>query len=194
MEEQAFRTLTSEEKIAHYPSGVMASGESNFFDARQGVSPSGFAINSVYPSPHDFVFVSGAFVTSPSAEKTASDSIFSTYGLVSDFSNGPASLAEVINRGIYDFTIFNPYIHYYNIEAPVSAVVPYGSNSTSNSTNSAGVITQAVTRSMNFGTLSTGVYNHYADREPWNVATSGYDPVENPDWPKQPSGDGSEEG
>ena len=192
MEAQAFRALTSEEKLAHYPSGVMASGESNFFDAKQRVSPSGFAINSIYPSPDDFA--SGVFVTSPSGEKTASDSIFNTYGLVSDFSNGPDSLETVINRGIHDFTIFNPYIHYYSVEASAGTVVPYGSNNSVNTTNSMGVITQAFTRPMNFGTLSTGVYDPYADREPWNVATSGYDPVANPDWPKQPSGDGSETG
>ena len=132
MEAQAFRTLTSEEKLAHYPSGVMASGESNFFDNRQRVGPSGFAINSVYPSPDDFT----------------------------------------------------------------TTVVPYGSSS-STSSSAGGVTKKAFTLPMNFGTPATGVYNRYVDKEPWNVETSGYDPIKNPNWPPAvvlPSGtgDGSE--
>ena len=184
MENEAFRALTGEEKMAHFPSGVFASGEALFYDTSQ-TTP----INATYPDPSGFISESGIYAT---YAKNASDpvgSIFGMDGLVSDFSNGALSIADLIARGITDFSIFNPYIHYYSMQQPSGTVVPYP----------AGIGQQAsqgaVEISYGFGVPSTGQHQHSvyptgdggtylrSAREAWNVETSGYSAPVQPNWP-----------
>jgi hypothetical protein len=181
MENEAFRALTSGEKLAHFPSGVFASGEALFYDTRQTVP-----INATYPHPSEFSNASGIYATYAKNASNPVVSIFGMGGLVSDFSNGPASVATLINRGITDFSIFNPYIHYYSVAQSPGATVPYPAGSAS--------ATQVPFKiEYGSGVLSSGGYQSYpkgdsgtylrSSREPWNVATSGYDPPIQPSWP-----------
>ena len=130
MEEQAFRELTYAERTAHLPDGVLASGESNFFDTDQS-----YDINSVYPSPSDFdsppASPDGIYATyARNDDRTASTPMFNPLGLVSTFSNAAFTLSQIIYYGIYDFTIFNPYIHYYGIKMSQTGRPPRGTNTT----------------------------------------------------------------
>lgn len=87
-----YQPLTSAEKSAHltnrYPSGVLASGEANFFDFKQPV------LNvAISPPP-------------------LPSSIFSPSGTSFLFNNKLSNGVESKASGINDFKIFNPYIHY----------------------------------------------------------------------------------
>ena len=101
-------------------------GEANFFDTSQlHVNNSNLGINQTFPSPDSFDIdqpgQSGLYVTNPENPDLVvgeNGSEFQPVGLVSQFSNGYASLLN----GITDFTIFNPYIHYYGIPAPGTSV------------------------------------------------------------------------
>ena len=185
MENEAFRALTDAEKMAHFPSGVFASGEALFYDTRQTVP-----INATYPDPSVFSSASGIYATYAKNVPTPNPlgSTFGMGGLVSDFSNSVASVAQLINRGITDFSIFNPYVHYYSVAQSPGAVVPYPPPP-------GGTIVTPSPFEIEYGSgvLSSGGYQSYpkgdsgtylrSSREPWNVATSGYDPPIQPSWP-----------
>ena len=181
MENEAFRPLTDEEKLSHFPSGVFASGEALFYDISQ--TP---PINETYPDPAEFNSASGIYATY--AKNDSSYPVSSIFGMVdleSDFSNSLASITDLIARGITDFSIFNPYIHYYSVAQPTGTVVPYPVVSTSTQ--------DPVEIGYNFGVLSTGTYSAYpkgtdgtylrSSRESWNVETSGHGPPVQPSWP-----------
>lgn len=128
------------------PSGaLLPSGEANFFDFRQDRSyHGGSGIND--PFPWSGFYGSGYTLLNgrpPASGDVASGINFIgsgqqgilTYNNVSGlFSNAPATLIS----GITDFTIFNPYIHYYptppqqNVNGPVSdpVLIPYISDYT----------------------------------------------------------------
>ncbi len=194
MENEAFRPLTDEEKMAHFPSGVFASGEALFYDTSQsGVF---LPINETYPHPSGFISESGIYATyDKNLGSGSSESTFSMNGLVSHFSNGNASITELIARGITNFSIFNPYIHYYSVEQPTGTVVPYPAG-----TPSSGVVKKPVYIDYGFGIGSSGYYPQYptgeggtylrTSRESWNVETGGYGPPVQPTWPP-PSGEHS---
>ena len=182
MENEAFRPLTDEEKLSHFPSGVFASGEALFYDISQ--TP---PINETYPSPAEFNSASGIYATYAKNDSSYSvnSSIFGMVDLESDFSNSLASITDLIARGITDFSIFNPYIHYYSVEKPIGSVVPYP-------VVSAGT-QDPIEIEYNFGVLSTSTYSIYSkgkdgtylrsSRESWNVETSGHGPPVQPNWP-----------
>ena len=182
MENEAFRPLTDEEKLSHFPSGVFASGEALFYDISQ--TP---PINETYPSPAAFNSASGIYATY--AKNDSSYPVSSIFGMVdleSDFSNSLASITDLIARGITDFSIFNPYIHYYSVAQPIGTVVPYPVTAATSTQD-------PVEIGYNFGVTSTGVYSEYpkgkggtylrSSRESWNVETSGYGPPVQPNWP-----------
>lgn len=111
--------LTSEQK-KQQPSGLLPSGEANFFDFSQS------DINSIYPHPSgtvvNGVFVpSGFFPTYPNAANPVEKSgIFNYDDLSSRFSN----VSQVSGLKIESFEVFNPYIHYYRVDnTPVK--IPY---------------------------------------------------------------------
>ncbi len=113
--------LTDEQKIL--PDGaLLPSGESNFFDYRQDYSArNGQGINTDYPSPFFAGSGNGLIATNPPISGLTTGGVngigsgeqgFLTYNGVSGlFSNAVGSLVS----GITDFTIFNPYIHYYGV-------------------------------------------------------------------------------
>ncbi|MDB4641265.1 hypothetical protein OAF28_01000 [Akkermansiaceae bacterium] len=119
--------LTEQEKaLTSLPSGVLPSGEANFFDAAQYHKHNGGdGINATFPSPDSFKVdqpgQSGLYVTNPENPDLVvgeNGSEFEPSGLVNQFSNGYASRLS----GITDFTIFNPYIHYYAVPAPATSI------------------------------------------------------------------------
>lgn len=92
METQAYRPLTDEEKAFHvsatgmYPSGILPSGEANFFDFSQSISGyKDFDENISLLAPSGFTYISGEYLSNANESK---------------------------EQGINDFNIFNPYIHY----------------------------------------------------------------------------------
>ena len=90
MIDQAYRSLTEEEKTFHilemYQSGVFASGEANFFDIDQSISSyKNFLETSSIFCPSGFIYISGEHLSNAYVSKES---------------------------GINDFNIFNPYIHY----------------------------------------------------------------------------------
>ena len=90
--------LTDEQKIQLKPSGIMPSGESNFYDYSQKMPET-----------------SGSYHPDESG-------ILHYNGLVSSFSN----VSEVSGLKANDFEIFNDYIHYYpSDDKPVK--IPYTS-------------------------------------------------------------------
>ena len=188
MENEAFRALTPEEKLAHLPSGVFASGEALFYDTRQ--TP---PINGTYPDPAAFSSASGIYATYAKNASMPAAPMAGMVGLLSDFSDGLASIAQLINRGITDFSVFNPYIHYYSTESPTGIVIPYPPTGPIGSTG----VPRPVEIEYGFGVRSTGEYQSYpkgaggtfirSSREAWNVETSGYGPPVQPSWPP-PSG------
>jgi len=120
-------SLTAAERdLTSLPSGVLPSGEANFFDTSQlHVNNSNLGINQTFPSPASFDIdqpgQSGLYVTNPENPDLVvgeNGSEFQPSGLVNQFSNGYASLLN----GITDFTAFNPYIHYYAIPAPITSI------------------------------------------------------------------------
>jgi len=119
--------LTEQEKaLTSLPSGMLPSGEANFFDAAQYHKHNGGdGINATFPSPDSFKVdqpgQSGLYVTNPENPDLVvgeNGSEFEPNGLVNQFSNGYASRLN----GITDFTIFNTYIHHYGIPAPATTV------------------------------------------------------------------------
>ena len=181
MENEAFRPLTDEEKLSHFPSGVFASGEALFYDTKQAPP-----INETYPDPAEFNSASGIYATYAKNDSSYPESsIFGMVDLESDFSNSLASITDLIARGITDFSIFNPYIHYYSVAQPTGTVVPYPVVSTGTQ--------DPIEIGYNFGVPSTGAYSTYpkgkggtylrSSRESWNVETSGHGPPVQPNWP-----------
>ncbi len=92
---------------------VLPSSESNFFDYQQFGSP----INSVFPSPENFV--SGIYETYPKDPNPVIErsNIFAFNGTVGRFS-GPGIIAQD------NLEIFNPYIHYYT-NGGNAILIPY---------------------------------------------------------------------
>ena len=178
MENQAFRPLTDEEKMSHFPSGVLASGEALFYDTRQ-TAP----INETYPDPSGFISESGIYATYAKNDGGVplESGLFSMNGLVSHFSN----------RGITDFSIFNPYIHYYSVEQPSGTVVPYPVGTGQPDTH------KPIAIGYGFGIQSKGEHQYSlyptgdggtylrSDRETWDVETSGYAVPAQPNWPPE---------
>jgi hypothetical protein len=110
---------------------------------------------------------------------------------VSDFSNGVFSLSDLIARGITDFAIFNPYIHYYSVQQPTGVVVPYPAGSGQPDTQ------RPVEIGYSFGVPSTGQHQYSlyptgdggtylrSGREIWNVGASGHAAPVQPNWPPE---------
>lgn len=116
---QNFAPLSTEQKKQLEPSGILPSGESNFFDFTQHHNHNnGDGINSKFPDPDSFDSSSGVLKTYAKTEFEQSESdnnIFNYTGLVN---NGQFSSASQVIQ-IVDFNIFNPYIHLYgNIQIP----------------------------------------------------------------------------
>jgi len=108
--------LTNEQK--QLPSGaLLPSGEANFFDISQAHAHNGGSgINVPFPHPEGYGD-SGLYRTyGPNDELVIADrsGVFNYDGLDGVFSNGPATQLS----GINDFTIFNPYIHYFARSTP----------------------------------------------------------------------------
>ena len=135
--------LTNEQK--KLPSGaLLPSGESNFFDFRQDYSVrNGQGINTDYPNPFFGGSGNELLATNPPASGHTTGGVngigsgelgFLSYNNVSGlFSNAVGSLVS----GITDFTIFNPYIHYYGVQVrnvrgveTVPVTIPYLSDYT----------------------------------------------------------------
>jgi hypothetical protein len=135
--------LTKSHKVLKpdLPSGVLPSGEANFFDVAQHHEHNdGSGINAIFPSPESFIVSgpgqSGAYVTNPEnpdLEVVDKSGIFSYNNLTGVFSNGvqsrSASIIDFSFGGISagsvtDFTGFNNYVHYYGEPTPPGAVVP----------------------------------------------------------------------
>lgn len=93
----AWTPIASTDQINHLPSGLLASGEANYADFLQ-----------VMPSA-DYRYVQQPSLIQPS-------------GLYfqSHISSGIYSLQS----GIYDFSIFNPYVHYYQKQASPLYITP----------------------------------------------------------------------
>ena len=109
-------SLTSEQK-RQLPSGLLPSGEANFYDFTQDkYRPSG--INSEYPFPD---VPSGLYPTyPPNVDPIERSGIFNYDGLISRFSN----VAQVSGLKIEGFEIFNPYIHHYRVNN-TAVKIPY---------------------------------------------------------------------
>ena len=124
--------LTEAEKVLkpNLPSGMLPSGEANFFDvAQHHENNDGSGINAIFPSPDSFIVSgpgqSGAYQTyGPNTDLEVVDKsgIFNYNVLSGVFSNGVqsrnASLIDFSFGGISagsvtDFTGFNNYVHYY---------------------------------------------------------------------------------
>lgn len=118
-------------------SGILPSGQENYFDISQDFENNGgLAINSFYPSPVDQngVFTgTGLLVTYPPWWFTTHPSgytpeirkilgilrqsgILNYQDLIGIFSN----VSSVSGIPIQDFSIFNPYIHYYPSYMPIT--------------------------------------------------------------------------
>ena len=114
----AYNPLTNEEKYFHLntfsdtgTSGILASGESNYFDYTQSYGQSNsLSEGNVVDYTRSQVIRTGSN-TSP-LNNSVDGSIVAPYGLQfinnTKLSNGYSSSFN----GISDFTIFNPYIHY----------------------------------------------------------------------------------
>lgn len=119
--------LSAVEKT-QYPSGLLPSGEANYFDFSQDRSyHDGSGINAIYPSPTGVVQngiivkpkigggfeASGIYPTYPSdANPVEKSGIFDFQNLDSRFSN----VSQVSGLKIESFEIFNPYVHYYRVK------------------------------------------------------------------------------
>lgn len=106
------------EKI-QLPSGLLPSGEANFYDFLQNEKPYnlGSGINNVYPFPINSIVVSGIKVSGlfstypPTVNPVEISGIFNYDGLVGKFSN----VSQVSGLKIESFDIFNPYIYHYKV-------------------------------------------------------------------------------
>ena len=134
--------LTEAEKVLkpNLPSGMLPSGEANFFDVAQHHEHNdGSGINAIFPSPESFIVSgpgqSGAYVTNPEnpdlkVEDTSG--IFSYNSLSGVFSNGTQSrnasglidfsFGGISAGSVTDFTGFNNYVHYYGRPTPPTAL------------------------------------------------------------------------
>ena len=126
-------TFPVNQSLSDHPSGILPSGESNFYDIRQShVLEGGSGINSIFPYPNEntakeFADVSGVPLETHTDEhwevsgvirtyasegeipvNALESGIFSKEGEVSPFSNGNL----VKQNQIEDFTIFGNYIHH----------------------------------------------------------------------------------
>lgn len=136
--------ITTEQK-ALLPGMILPSGEDNFFDFRQDYSArNGQGINTDYPNPffggsgNELLATnppdSGRGITGGVNGIGSGELGFLSYNNVSGlFSNAVGSLVS----GITDFTIFNPYIHYYGVQTrnvrgveTVPVTIPYLSDYT----------------------------------------------------------------
>ena len=119
----AYTPLTNEEKQAHLnmfnttgTSGILASGEANFFDTNQSIGGSSELNNNntIDLSKQNVIYSGGAI--NPD-ESTDNPSSISPSGLTfsSILSNGKLSKDYSIN----DFSIFNDYIHYIPRAKPI---------------------------------------------------------------------------
>ena len=135
--------LTEQEKaLTSLPSGMLPSGEANFFDAAQYHKHNGGdGINATFPSPDSFKVdqpgQSGLYVTNPEnpgLEVVDKSGIFSYNNLSGVFSNGTQSrnasgvidfsFGGVSAGSVTDFTGFNNYVHYYGEPTPATVLVP----------------------------------------------------------------------
>lgn len=115
------RPLSNEQKsldLKANPSGVIPSGEANFYDFYQShIYHKGSGINVYYPhptgkTPLEFDPISGIIRTYPSDNgkySYAESGILNYSNLSSIFSNAIA----ISGNNIQSFNISNPYIHYY---------------------------------------------------------------------------------
>jgi hypothetical protein len=120
--------LTEAEKVLqpNLPSGMLPSGEANFFDAAQYHKHNGGdGINATFPSPASFDIdqpgQSGLYVTNPENPHLTvgeNGSEFEPNGLANQFSNGLTSLLN----GITDFSAFNSYIHHHGKPPTVTTI------------------------------------------------------------------------
>ena len=136
--------LTEAEKVLkpNLPSGMLPSGEANFFDVAQHHEHNdGSGINAIFPSPESFIVSgvgqSGAYQTygpNPNLEVEDTSGIFSYNNLSGVFSNGTQSrnasglidfsFGGISAGSVTDFTGFNNYVHYYGEPTPVTVLVP----------------------------------------------------------------------
>jgi len=121
--------LTPEQKTL-LPGMLLPSGEENFFDQSQDRSyHDGSGIDVPFPrsgwaDPSGFggllqTYPTDSGIATSGENYIGSGDIFNPYGLSGLFSNADPSL---VLSGITDFTIFNPYIHYYSQQASPTAV------------------------------------------------------------------------
>ena len=135
--------LTEAEKVLkpNLPSGMLPSGEANFFDVAQHHEHNdGSGINAIFPSPSGFIVSgpgqSGAYQTyGPNSGLVVVDTsgIFSYNNLSGVFSNGTQSrnasglidfsFGGISAGSVTDFTGFNNYVHYYGIGTPSTAII-----------------------------------------------------------------------
>lgn len=103
--------LTDIQKLQKTPSGILPSGEANFFDFSQ------FASGYVYTSgtPEMLLYTHPQF----SGEVRSSGNIFNYEALTGAFSNATSGFyvynpdGSISGIKIKSFELFNPYIHYY---------------------------------------------------------------------------------
>jgi hypothetical protein len=134
--------LTKEEKVLkpNLPSGMLPSGEANFFDVAQHHEHNdGSGINAIFPSPESFIVSgvgqSGAYQTygpNPNLEVEDTSGIFSYNNLSGVFSNGTQSrnasglidfsFGGISAGSVTDFTGFNNYVHYYGELPPTTSI------------------------------------------------------------------------
>lgn len=114
--------LTNEQK-KQFPSGILPSGEANYYDFAQNSKP----LNETYPSPTGTAIsgivptLSGFFPTYPkNANPIEKSGIFSYDNLVGKFSN----VNQVSGLKIESFELFNPVILYYQLNGK-AIKIPY---------------------------------------------------------------------
>jgi hypothetical protein len=114
--------LTDEQK-KQFPSGILPSGEANYYDFTQSSKP----LNETYPSPTGTAIsgivpaLSGFFPTYPkNANPIEKSGIFNYENLVSRFSN----VNQVSGLKIESFELFNPVILHYQLNDKVIKI-PY---------------------------------------------------------------------
>ena len=114
--------LTNEQK-KQLPSGILPSGEANYYDFAQSSKP----LNETYPSPTGTAIsgivpaLSGFFPTYPkNANPIEKSGIFNYDNLVGKFSN----VNQVSGLKIESFEIFNPFILHYQLNNKV-VKIPY---------------------------------------------------------------------
>lgn len=128
--------LTQIQKQQKVPSGILPSGQENYFDTIQDPdNNAGFPINAFYPSPASNGTFTGTGLLATYAPtgypqeiqyrlgQLKESGILNFYELFSLFSN--SQLAALYQ--VSDFNIFNPYVHYYSNES-LPVLIPYVSD------------------------------------------------------------------